>query len=680
MSIPSNHPRIPLARHCRRCAPLVLFWVGVVSLLWAASARAQAAAPPIRVFPRPATLEEVARLPDREIDPAWVALLAEAPLFPDADRELLIGKVDDLARRLSRLPATEKSLTRRVEQAAQMLFYDADFRVPPADDRADSRGHIAHKVLTAKTGSALGLSILFVSVCRRAGIDARLGVTPDHTFASVDDGRFGVVVDGTQEGRVFGRIQFVRRSRLAGELPVWNLSGIRIIGLCLQNAAVQAASSGNAQLADRLRERARAIDPDNPAALYSRARALCGERKYAEALELIVRARAERPTWARFTLEHATVLYRLGKREQADAVVDQLFGLEIARAQVWNWTAWTLANCAAYRRSERAAARALELDPGNTYALSIVARTALECKQAGRALDACDDYFAQVRRLRENGPKKRLPEKARIVTMHQLRAEALIALRRWHDAILALDRAIELDDTGVESRLMKAQIYIDRKILGPARRHAEEVLERDPDHAEAHFILGKALYSQRAFDAAVVQLQRSIELDPDHWERWRWLLWVLDYRDRTPEALAVARKICAKWPAWPWAWFEVGNHEAQLAGLARPDFDSWLAGFGRFPASSNAAARPATTARALAYLTRVRAALEAFGKALALDPTHKQARDAKVRFCRTHGFSKTAAACLEEAREPEKREPARAGPAKERAATSEPPRLPDAKK
>jgi len=608
--------------------------------------------PLVQRFSRPKTLQEAAALPDAEIDPVWVALLAEAPLFPEADRQSLIDPVDTLANELASLLQAEAVVMGKVQRAAEFLFGEAGFRRAGGDSSESGDPEpLVHDVLRSRTGNGSGLSIVFASLCRRVGLEARIGGAPYHSFTWVDDGGAGVIVECTERGRVYTRAEYLARLGLADGDRVRGRSGKELISACLHEASLRARGDGRLDLFRSLSEQALGWDPNNPYALMERADVLQDAGELDAALSRVDKAHAARPAWPDIQVHRADLLNRLGRHGDAETVLEQAFESGIAGTAYWAHLSEVLSRGGSWLRSRRAATPGQELDATDLAALFLKAGTASKCRKHADTLKACDRYLAWCGPPTENGPRGAFAAKRVLSIIHRLRGVALAGLKKWPAAVAGLDRAIALHEGDLRARVEKAKIYVACRAYEVAEEQLEQVLERDPDQFEARMQLGRALYHQGRFSDAVEQFERVTELDAGSSKAWRWLGWVLDRQGNTRAALPAAKKVCELDPDFARGWLEAGTMEAKLAGPARAGFRSWGAALGSLPWGAGELARRCAEPDALAYLRHVSAALDCFEKATSIDPTLVEAWDAAADLCREHGFATCAAACADRARQ-----------------------------
>src|SRR5688572_12877023 len=143
---------------------------------------------------------EYAAQSDDRLDLLTGALLIARDASPGLDIEAQARRVDELAapladRGLAALPATAQA-----QILADHLFVGAGFR-GNTEDYYDPRNSLLNEVLDRKTGIPISLSVLYIEVSRRVGVQAHGVGFPGHFLVRVDDGSGTVIVDPYSGGQ-----------------------------------------------------------------------------------------------------------------------------------------------------------------------------------------------------------------------------------------------------------------------------------------------------------------------------------------------------------------------------------------------------------------------------------------------------------------------------------------------
>ena len=94
-------------------------------------------------------------------------------------------------------------------------------------------------------------------------------------------------------------------------------------------------------------------------------------------------------------------------------------------------------------------------------------------------------------------------------------ARILISRGMGSKALPKLLKALKLDSSLVDARLMAGRLYIEAENFGEAKAQFEKALESDPGSHDARIGLGTVLLAAGDLDAAEAQLQKAAALNPD---------------------------------------------------------------------------------------------------------------------------------------------------------------------
>ncbi len=123
--------------------------------------------------------------PAAEAPLARPALLIAQAERPGIDIDAYERRLDDMATALRERLHRRDDVAARVETANGWLFTELGFRGNELD-YDDRRNLLLDEVLDRRTGIPVSLAIVYVEVCRRAGVDARGVGLPGHVVVRVD--------------------------------------------------------------------------------------------------------------------------------------------------------------------------------------------------------------------------------------------------------------------------------------------------------------------------------------------------------------------------------------------------------------------------------------------------------------------------------------------------------------
>jgi tetratricopeptide (TPR) repeat protein len=115
-------------------------------------------------------------------------------------------------------------------------------------------------------------------------------------------------------------------------------------------------------------------------------------------------------------------------------------------------------------------------------------------------------------------------------------------------AMLALERAVEINPSLAESHINLGNIYLNKDRIKEAIREYESAMEIDPDNAKIHNNLGSAYSRRGRLSDAASQYLRSIELEPNYIQAYKNLADVYCRQDKYGQAAAQLKEALAMAP------------------------------------------------------------------------------------------------------------------------------------
>ncbi len=127
----------------------------------------------------------VSRTPDAQIDLAEAALLIAAEEYPQLSVAAYLSRLDDLARDAAQLVGDADSTRARVQQLNRFLFVERGF-AGNHDDYYDPRNSFLNDVIERRRGIPITLSVVFIAVATRLGLEARGVSFPGHFLTRIE--------------------------------------------------------------------------------------------------------------------------------------------------------------------------------------------------------------------------------------------------------------------------------------------------------------------------------------------------------------------------------------------------------------------------------------------------------------------------------------------------------------
>ena len=137
---------------------------------------------------------ELIDLPDEDIDLAEAALLIAKNADQDLDVGRYLARIDQLAKQLSARLSQRSGDTERILSLNRFLFEDQGFG-PNLEDYYDLRNSFLNQVLERRLGIPISLSILYMEVGRRIGLQLHGVSFPGHFLVKCKLSEGSVILD-----------------------------------------------------------------------------------------------------------------------------------------------------------------------------------------------------------------------------------------------------------------------------------------------------------------------------------------------------------------------------------------------------------------------------------------------------------------------------------------------------
>ncbi len=104
-------------------------------------------------------------------------------------------------------------------------------------------------------------------------------------------------------------------------------------------------------------------------------------------------------------------------------------------------------------------------------------------------------------------------------------AQAYEGLQRYPEMIDELQKTVALDKSNLDARIKLGNYYVNwskgrPELIAEAERLANETLAADPNHIEAHILMGSILFGRNEKDKAFAELNKAIALNPNRVESY----------------------------------------------------------------------------------------------------------------------------------------------------------------
>jgi len=143
----------------------------------------------------------MARLPDDRIDLAKAALLISRTEYPHLDESFYLGRLEGMAARLKPRIAGKTSPEVVIKEINRLLFEEEGFR-GNTHNYLDPRNSFLNQVLERKLGIPITLSLVYMEVGRRAGLDVHGIGLPGHFITALIHESERMLIDPFSRGKI----------------------------------------------------------------------------------------------------------------------------------------------------------------------------------------------------------------------------------------------------------------------------------------------------------------------------------------------------------------------------------------------------------------------------------------------------------------------------------------------
>jgi regulator of sirC expression with transglutaminase-like and TPR domain len=144
---------------------------------------------------------KMADLPDEKIDLARAALLMARIEYPHLDESFYLDRLEDMAARLRSRVSNRSNPEISLKETNRLLFEEEGFRGNLLD-YLDPRNSLLNQVLDRKLGIPISLSLVFMEVGRKAGLDVRGIGLPGHFITALYADTRKILIDPFNQGKI----------------------------------------------------------------------------------------------------------------------------------------------------------------------------------------------------------------------------------------------------------------------------------------------------------------------------------------------------------------------------------------------------------------------------------------------------------------------------------------------
>ena len=449
------------------------------------------------------SLEEVLRLPEDQIDLATATLIASEYWSDFVQGRRYLERLDTMALviqtrlRQRRLPLDHRA----VPVINEYLFQELG--LTPIAHANDPNDLFLHSVMDRRQGYCLSLSILYLSVAERLGLDLYGVVVPGHFFVRYDSGRVRFNIETTSNGASVPDDHYMTKFNVPengrDSIYMKNLNRRQTIGCFFNNLGNVYSEIGNVDMALVALERAVAINPTLSESRANLGNVYLQKGRVSDAVQQYRAALGLNPRDPKTYNNLGNAYMSLGQSADAGSSYRQALQMDPNFADAYRNLALL------YTRQER-----------YTEALSQLNRAI--------ALDSQNhQVYAQLGELyyRMGDPERGLAQFRKALSLKPDSAEAHYGmgicygrLGRTPEEIQEYTQALVLKPDLLGALVDLGTAYFNEENYGLAVQFYKQAVALQPDDSRILFNLGSAYLKQNNFDQAVKAYLQVIKIDP----------------------------------------------------------------------------------------------------------------------------------------------------------------------
>lgn len=452
---------------------------------------------------RVTSLEQVLRLSEEQIDLATATLIASEYWSDMVAGRRYLDELDAMATEiLSRLRRQRIPMNARaIPVINQYLFEELGFQtISHADDPNDL---FLHSVMDRQQGYCLSLSILYLSIAERLGLELHGVVVPGHFFVRYDDGRTRCNIETTSNGASppdeHYRTKFNVPENGRDSIYMKNLNKRQSLGCFFNNLGNVYSEIGDVDTAMLALERATGINPTLSESRANLGNIYLQKNRVNEAIREYRAALGLNPGDPKTYNNLGNAYMAIDERNAAASAYRQAIQLDPNFVDAYRNMALLLT------RQERYSQAMAQLN----LALAIDSENAQIYNQLGELHYRQQEYQKGLTQFRKAANLK--PDSAEA---HYGMGICYGGLKQTDAEIQSYTEALILKPTMLAALVDLGTAYFNQGQYDLAVQYYRQAVAAKPDDSRILFNLGSAYLKKEQWDLAVEVYQQVVRMDP----------------------------------------------------------------------------------------------------------------------------------------------------------------------
>jgi len=449
------------------------------------------------------SLDEVLRLPDDEIDLATAALIASEYWSDMVHGRRYLEQLDAMALEIQRRLRQQKLQAdfRAIPVINHYLFDELGFKtISHANDPNDL---FLHSVMNRRQGYCLSLSVLYLALGERLGLDLYGVVVPSHFFVRYERGRVRFNIETTSNGASPSDDHYMTKFGVPDDIEstiyMKNLTKRQTLGCFFNNLGNVYNDIGDVDTAQVALERAVVINPTLSESRANLGNIYLQKHRVNEAIQQYKGALQLNPKDPRTHNNLGNAYMEANRLNDAVRSYQQSLTLDPNFVDAYRNLALVRTRQEKYGQAASHLSRAASIDPTNAQIYNQLG----DVYQRMGKCDSAINYF-----------HKALSFKPDLVEAYHGLGICYGDLGRVADEIQAYKSALAIQPDLLAALVNLGNAYYNQKDYASAIQYYTQAAVVKPDDAWIFFNLGSACSNAEAFDQAVKAYSQALTLDP----------------------------------------------------------------------------------------------------------------------------------------------------------------------
>lgn len=448
------------------------------------------------------SIEQVLRLDADEIDLGTAALIISEQWSDMVYGRRYLTRLDNMAYEIrerlnkKKIPSNYKA----IQVINDYLFNELGFEA--MEDAGKPSDLFLHKVMDNKRGYCLSLSILYLSIGERLGLDLYGVVVPGHFFVRYDDGHRRFNIETTSKGGYAKDEHYIKKFKVPQEsdsIYMKNLSKIQTLGCFFNNLGNSYSDIGDIEQAFLALKRAVEINPSLAESHTNLGNIYLEKGQTDDAIYEYQAALKIKSDDAKTHNNLGNAYFNRGWVNDAISEYTYSIKLDPEFADAYK----NLAN--AYCEQEMYGQAVIQLK----QAISLEPKDANCYNQLGdvyNRMDDCERATAQY--------KKALKIKSDFAEPYYGMGLCYNKAGRTKEEIKSYKKALALKPDMIDAMVRLGNVYFTKEEYDTAIEQYKKALEIKSDDSSLHYNVGAAYSNKGQYEQAAPEYEKAIELDP----------------------------------------------------------------------------------------------------------------------------------------------------------------------